>query len=446
MKRACFVIIAVFLYYFLPAQKVYFVYLQSENQQRFFVRIDEKIFNSSESGYLILSNLKNGSYPLRIGLPGKDVPDLVYTIDVDNKDQGYLLKDFGEKGWGLFSWQTMQVLMPETGKVEENMVKMEPREVSSFTKLLAKAADDSTLMEKPVVVSAVEDKPVLVQEKKATGEEKPSDSVSMAMQPVDLPEKKDPEPAVNSGNPVTTESLKNKEIATNNDSVSRDASLSKQEEFLPETDSSAASVNISKEDTSEVLKNAVEQQAPPVKLPVGIEGTYKKSTVKLHSESSTTEGIGLVFNDIYPDGTTETIRIMIPVKPGSIVEKEETKENAAKMISQDSVEKKTGAMQPVKVNECAAIAGEEDFFRLRRKMAAETSDENMIDQARKDFKTRCYSTEQIRNLAALFLNDSGKYHFFDEAYNHVSDPVHFGELASALKDDYYINRFKAMLR
>ena len=79
-------------------------------------------------------------------------------------------------------------------------------------------------------------------------------------------------------------------------------------------------------------------------------------------------------------------------------------------------------------------------------MAAETNDDGMVDEAKKYFKTKCFAVSQIKNLSALFLNDNGKYKFFDAAYAHVSDPDNFSSLVAELKDEYYINRFKAMLR
>ena len=79
-------------------------------------------------------------------------------------------------------------------------------------------------------------------------------------------------------------------------------------------------------------------------------------------------------------------------------------------------------------------------------MAAETNDDAMVDAAKKYFKTKCFSTSQVRNLSSLFLNDNGKYKFFDAAYTYVSDSDNFPSLQAELKDDYYINRFKAMLR
>jgi hypothetical protein len=78
-------------------------------------------------------------------------------------------------------------------------------------------------------------------------------------------------------------------------------------------------------------------------------------------------------------------------------------------------------------------------------MAARATDEAMVDEARKSFKSRCFTTEQIRNLSALFLTSAGKYQFFDAAFMHVSDPEQFASLQSDIKDDYYLRRFKALI-
>jgi hypothetical protein len=83
---------------------------------------------------------------------------------------------------------------------------------------------------------------------------------------------------------------------------------------------------------------------------------------------------------------------------------------------------------------------------LRKTMAATETDDDMLDEARKYFKTKCFTTVQIKNLGALFLSDAGKYKFFDQAYSYVSDTENFASLQSELKEEYYINRFKAMLR
>jgi len=99
-----------------------------------------------------------------------------------------------------------------------------------------------------------------------------------------------------------------------------------------------------------------------------------------------------------------------------------------------------------KVNsDCKEFATDEDFLKLRKKMAAENNNDDMIRIAKKVFRTRCFSTEQIKNLSFLFLNDEGKYMFFDTAYPFASDSDQYYLLVSQLMDGYYINRFKAMI-
>ena len=79
-------------------------------------------------------------------------------------------------------------------------------------------------------------------------------------------------------------------------------------------------------------------------------------------------------------------------------------------------------------------------------MASENNAEDMIKVAKKYFKIKCYGTEQIKDLSYLFLTDKGKYMFFDAAYPFTSDSNKYQTLQSQLTDEYYLNRFKAMIR
>ena len=96
-------------------------------------------------------------------------------------------------------------------------------------------------------------------------------------------------------------------------------------------------------------------------------------------------------------------------------------------------------------SDCKAFAANEDFLKLRKKMASENSEDNMIKIAKKAFHSKCFSTEQIKNLSFLFLTNEGKYMFFDMAYPFASDSDQYNTLQSQLTDSYYINRFKAMI-
>src|SRR5690242_4665437 len=84
------------------AQRVYFVYLQTEQEQPFFARVNEKVYSSSASGYLILPKLQDGTYDIAIGFPAAKWPEQKFSVTVRSRDQGFLLKNFETKGWGLF--------------------------------------------------------------------------------------------------------------------------------------------------------------------------------------------------------------------------------------------------------------------------------------------------------------------------------------------------------
>ena len=183
------------------------------------------------------------------------------------------------------------------------------------------------------------------------------------------------------------------------------------------------------------------------KTQVITEVEYKRSVVKLKSESSTTTGIGLVFLDILSDQSTDTIRLLIPpdIKKTTPVQSNQEEKKFLDIPPVDSVGKETASKATIKSNNCKSVAVEDDFFKLRKKMAGQNNDDAMISEAKKGFKTKCFSTTQVRNLSALFLTDESKYKFFDAAYQYVSDLENFSTLQTALKDEYFINRFKAMI-
>ena len=78
-------------------------------------------------------------------------------------------------------------------------------------------------------------------------------------------------------------------------------------------------------------------------------------------------------------------------------------------------------------------------------MAAADTDETMIAAAKKSFRSKCFTTEQVKNLGMLFLNDEGKYKFYETAYSHTSDIGNFPGLQSQLSDANFLSRFKAMI-
>ncbi|HMK26986.1 MAG TPA: DUF4476 domain-containing protein [Chitinophagaceae bacterium] len=433
------------------SQKVYFVYLQSENEQGFYVKMNASVRSSSASGYLILSKLRDTTYNFAVGFPQNKWPEQNFSVSINKKDHGYLLKNFGEKGWGLFDLQTLSVQMAVSGsaKIEEKKME-ENKDVSIFTDILSKAADDPSLKEKSAETK-IEEKKVetLVQETVSKENPKELAKDTVAIKPVEIIAK--------SEQPKTEE----KKVET---IVQENVSKENPKELAKDTVATKPVEIIAKPELVKEEKKVDNQEQPVVKLEEAVtaaEEEYKPTIVRKRSESSTTEGFGLVFIDDLRNGTNDTIRLLIPnpksiatitkeepreekkfieILPDTVKKKEETEPDIKPVVTENPVEKN------VFKNNCPAVAEESDFFKLRKNMAAAEGDDGMLLEAKNYFKTKCFSTGQVKNLGSMFLNDAGKYKFFDLAYSYVTDIDKFSVLQNELKEQEYINRFKAMLR
>jgi hypothetical protein len=393
------------------AQKVYFIYLQSETAAPFYVKMGGKIQSSTTNGYLILSKLVDSNYLITIGQPGKQ-EEPRFTVTISRGDRGFLLKNI-DGSLSLFDLQTLAIYKPintETTAATQTVTRND-----NFTKLLAKAADDSSLLSQPVV----QQKP---QPKEVKPEEVAVKETVVIKQDVSQPMVATP--VINEQQP---------QIAANKDTVVKETPVAVPPEPKPE-----------------VKK---EEPAQPVE-------EYKRSIVTKKSETENTEGLGLVFLDTF-NGDVDTINITIPNQKSIVIDTPQQKQVAEGKqfleitnvaVEKTDVKKDTvtaKATEPPTIAkpkpQCVALSTDDDFFKLRRDMAAGKNDDEMIGQAKKYFKNKCYRTEQIKYLSTLFLTDEGKYQFFDVAYRHVSDQEKFISLQSEIQDSYYINRFKALI-
>lgn len=385
------------------SQRVYFVYLQNESSQPFYVKLNGKTFNSGKDGYIVVPRLIDSTYELSIGSSDNKLVEQKFALKINAQDHGYLLKGLEDKSWGLFDLQNLSVIRPSSSVAA---IPKETRQVSAFTDVLSRAASDPTLKEKPIEIVKEEKPAVAIPVVK---EEKPLD-----VQPV-----------------IVQQEIKKDTITTITPVIN-----------VPEV----------KPELPVIVKetNPVKEEV----LPVAVEEAYRKSTVIRRSESSTTEGLGLTFIDEFSNGSSDTIRLLIPngavasvqaVSPITpTVEQKKSEQRFLNIESDPSVSISTSKV--FRKNDCISVATESDFLKLRKKMAAETKADAMLAEARKGFKAKCYTVAQIKNLGTLFLNEEGRYRFFDEAFLHVSDKENFSSLVSELKEEYYINRFNAMLQ
>lgn len=396
--RIYFLILFSFLFSFCSsAQQYRFVYIQTENKQPFYVKINGMVLSSSSSGYLIIPKLIDGTYQLNIGFPKNEWPQQTVTIAINKKDAGFLLKNFGDKGWGLFNLQTMEVLMAKG--TETKVTGTADMDNDPFTQVLSDVVNTPELKKKTVVTE-----PVVVA--KAPEPEKTQVVVKKEEQVI-----KKEEPVVQKEEPVV------KVVAEEKPAGIRTLVNHK-------NDNGRDLVYID-EATNDTIRIFI-----PASEPMVTTAAVKKKTRKTEEKKSNEKFMDIELPNPNAKNDT-TVRVIAPsdIKQPVVTEKEK-KVTTVSMVNSD----------------CKANASDDDFLKLRKKMAAAKTDEEMVAVAKKAFKSRCYSTAQVKNLSVLFLNDAGRYQFFDAAYPFVYDSVNFSTLQEQLTDPYFITRFQAMIR
>jgi hypothetical protein len=451
--------IALFLFPSMRAQHYHFMYIQSDQQQPFYVKLGNEPLSSSAEGFLILPRLKDSAYEMVIGFPAKKFPEYRFRFAGFKKDRGMALKNFGEKGWGLFDYQTTEILIGEVipEKREAQSAKPVPLTSDAFTLVLASVIDDPGLLATPLVYMPAADPASLVAAKSKTAESAP--------------------PTLAKAKPVEntpTTIVQSKPIAL----PAADALLTPLTAAKKE-DSVAAPVMLAKSDPA-VTK------IPPAEAATGKPAEAPRIVQLLKRQS--TEGMFISYVDRQGGGTADTISVLIPLSANendSIMATERTAEPSGdipNLLRTDSVAQATNtntpgisgdtlvqSVQPVSVGiplatnvnppaaedvasvrpnraNCVRMAAEKDLGAVRKKMVGIRDEDEMVAVALKDFKARCYTTEQVKAICFVFTRDEGRYKLIDAAYPYVYDPARFGDLESLLSDKYFIHRFKALIR
>ena len=175
----------------------------------------------------------------------------------------------------------------------------------------------------------------------------------------------------------------------------------------------------------------------------------------------------VIINKLPPDTINKVAETIVPKKdtvrelPKEIavsIPKTEEKNNAPVLITSktdsiNNVKKDTTSTESkaspkifVGNTNCKNLATDYDVDKLRVKMIAAENEDDKIFTARKFFRIKCFSTNQIKALSEVFPTDEGRYKLFDTAYPFVSDYGNYPQLSTLLTSQYYINRFSAMIK
>lgn len=374
--------ICLFIQFKVYSQQNHYIYFQTDNNQPFNVNINNQYFSSTTNGYLTIPKLQEGEIQLTVGFAGTQIEEQTFNCTILNRDLGFTIKNLPNKGWALFDLQSLKII---------NAIEKENK-----TETTQKVEPTNNKVE-PTIIS--------------------------------------PKQEIEVTNPIKIE---NSDIKKQDSIISTPKDILKKDENLQKP----IIVEEKKEQTKEIVQPVNKDEEPIVQETKEIKPSYKLSTVSKTAQIKSTDGLHLVFHDQL-ETSIDTIYALISFENNNnTVQKSNNTSNNKEIIEDTTVKK---AIRELYNSACITLATDDDFFKLRKKMASQTDDEKMIAEATKIYKSKCFDVQQIRNLSTLFLSDGGRFQFFKASINHVYDFVNFSNLEKELNDESIIKLFKNLL-
>jgi hypothetical protein len=144
-------------------------------------------------------------------------------------------------------------------------------------------------------------------------------------------------------------------------------------------------------------------------------------------------GLQVVYADTDAEGRQDTVAVWIPA--GTLSE-----DTAARAL--DAPATLSGRSPRT---DCKGMVSVAELGQLRRRMESIPDEDAKVAAALREFRLRCYTTEQVRSLLVVFFREEGRYKLLDAAFPMIYDPEAFLDLQSVLRDPYFIHRFRRLV-
>jgi hypothetical protein len=409
------------------AQQVHFIYIQADNKQLFSVELNGKYYSSTSIGYIILPKLTDGTYTLKINFAKNSYPEQSFTVTVADKDYGYALKNYDDKGWGLFNFQTTDVVMNNNSTTTSLPNDQQPSTVtnnSAFGNMLADVINDKSINTLSPGDTAITTSKTAANKGTAfTASTSFTDTVVATLDTVANPTVKNDNAA------KVTDTVKED---TSADSTSFNTSgVIKAEENVGEkgTDLTFIDFNGEHSDTIKAFIPVAGEKKTSAK-------TSDTDTLNVNAKADQADSAkGKVDNPFFGQSSSaDSVNAETAIsKPKSTTDENQP---ATTALANNALVNST----------CSNMISEGDLNKLRRKIITQTDQDAILQTVKKSLKNKCISTAQVKDLGDLFLNDENRYGFYDVVYPFVYDYGNYASLQTTLIDPYFKTRFKALLR
>lgn len=431
------------------AQDRYFLVIQTEDRQPFYVRVANKTWSSTSVGHLVVPSLGDSTYQLSLGFPQNKYPEQSFLVTFNRKDLGYTLKQGGDEGWALVSWENGEKVQPRPAQAKEAIWYGERKKDDAFTTLMAAVVNDSSVL----YVASVKSLSVK-QEVFANANPAPKSIQDSATAIAAAADSSTHKIGASVDSLLAVQSVTDTAFITTTGPAQKDSAIISGLTVIKDTPATAGPILV--------------YTAPKPSVSMVQDHIHPKGRNMIFTDSSSA-GVDTI--SVIIDAEPDTVQAMAeekpvvksadPVKSGNTaVDTTATKSNTiivnpepVKTVTQDenlpARKDSTGEEKKKLVlinSDCANFATDSDIDKLRVKMMEEPTTESKLAATKKLFKSKCIYTRQIKALSELFPNDEARYKFFEHCYPFTADTAEFRSLMVLLSEDAYIARFKTLVR
>lgn len=486
------------------AQNKYYLYIDSEQKLNFYLHHKDTIV-TSKGGYLIIPSLNPGEYDFRLGIPGENEKQYIFSVSLMERDRSFTLreKSGNHSLYDLFSGEIIEPKRTIGGTKSEFSGQVRS---DAYSLLLAGVVNDSAVLYKVVDMAAIKR-----QEEVAAKAEAEKESLDSMINAANLSETEDINDslAMLSANPESQQqpgqldskpgdslsSMEKDSLAFLANSDKSNENLSQAPELsdslqLADTDSAAIAKNIlsSENGLKENAQPALDSLSSAVADSSSFAGKrpVKEEDEELVLELSEADGDSILLSGekLAEDALKE--QMPIAVKPVIIKDTlENGQRNLVYAIREDTVslyiqtdtlatqivhsepeeiksdqeEKKPLQPEPAVISKsepakpggllinsnCTRFATDSEIDKLRVRMLKLQEDHEKLKLAEKLFRQKCFTVKQTIALSELFSDDDGRYNFFEAIYPFLSDSGNFILLSQYLQSEFYKNRLKSLI-
>ena len=424
--RVISLIIAMLLSVASMAQQKHFLYIQGENQQPFYLRMDGVIYSSSASGHIIIPRLDNGPVDMIVGFPRSQWPEQRFTVEIKSADKGLVLKNNAGKSWLLQDLQTQSsiegqalVSAKQTGKEIEKKKTDDP-----FATSLADAINDPGIRDVDLVKN--ENKAPVVKKTTPPVVSNPPVSKPVDTAVVAKPVVKEIKPVQEEAKPVVAEAKPAPVVVPT-------------EPFVNEVK------KLFENKTGELLNLLyLDRNGRSIDtVYVSFDVQPEVDSISLHAENLIKQQDSIAATKTI----TEKVKEVESIQKAAVAETPVQSTTEVPLIEKPVVSEseKTKAQALPSRKDCKQVATEKDMVSARKKAYTMGTDADVIAFYTKEVKSKCYSVALLQALSFAFVNDAARYQFFQDAYPWVYDPSNYEQLERLFVSKEYISKFRKLI-